>query len=125
MDDFAIIYMDDILVYSKMAEEHAIQLEVVLRNLGTTSFMQLVKSEFAQLKIEFLGHVVIGDGIKLDMKKAKAIRDYMQPSMQKNLRVFLGLENYEMRFICNLSKISKPLSDLLKKGISQVWDDFC
>jgi hypothetical protein len=51
MDDFAIIYMDDILVYSKMAEEHAIQLEVVLRNLGTTSFMQLVKSEFAQLKI--------------------------------------------------------------------------
>jgi hypothetical protein len=74
MDDFVIIYIDDILVYSKTTEEHAWQLEGVLRKLWNNKlYGNGEKNEFAQLKIEFLGHVETNDGIKPDMKKVKAI----------------------------------------------------
>ena len=71
MDDFVIIYIDAILVYSKMMEDHAWQVKVVLKKLRDNKLnTNEEKSEFAQLEI---GHVVIGDGIKLDIKKMKAI----------------------------------------------------
>lgn len=126
MDDFVIVYIDDILVFSKTAEEHARHLEAVLKKLRDNKlYANGEKSEFAQLEIEFLGHVVTGDGIKPDMKKVKAIQEWKRPSTQKGLRSFLGLANYYRRFIRNFSKIAKPLSDLLKKGVNQVWDEFC
>ena len=126
MDDFVIIYIDDILVFSKTAEEHARHLEVVLKKLRDNKlYANGEKSEFAELEIEFLGHVLTGDGIKPDAKKVKAIQEWKQPHTQKGLRSFLGLANYYRRFIRNFSKIAKPLSDLLKKGVNQVWDEFC
>ena len=126
MDDFVIVYIDDILVYSKTAEEHARHLEVVLKRLRDNKlYANGEKSEFAKEEIEFLGHVVTGDGIKPDMKKVKAIQEWKRPSTQKGLRSFLGLANYYRRFIRNFSKIARPLSDLLKKGVSQVWDESC
>jgi clan AA aspartic protease (TIGR02281 family) len=76
MDDFVIVYIDDILVFSKTAEEHARHLEAVLKKLRNNRlYANGEKSVFAQLEIEFLGHVVTGDGIKPDMKKVKAIQE--------------------------------------------------
>ena len=88
--------------------------------------MEMVRRvSFAQGQMDFLGHVMIGLGITPDMRKVKAIRDWIQPKTQKGLRSFLGLANYYRRFIRNFSKIAKPLSDLLKKSVSQVWDEYC
>jgi hypothetical protein len=67
--------------------------------------------------------VVTKDGIKPDMKKVKAIQEWKRPSTQKGLRSFLGLANYYRRFIRDFSKVARPLSDLLKKGVSQEWDE--
>ena len=66
------------------------------------------KSEVAQQEIEFLGHVVTRDGIRLDMKKVKPIQEKKQPSIQKKLRSFFGLANYYRYFIQNFSKIARP-----------------
>ena len=126
MDDFVIVYIDDILVYSKTAEEHARHLEAVLGRLRDNKlYANGEKSDFAHEEIEFLGHVVTRDGIKPDMKKVKAIQEWKRPSTQKGLRSFLGLANYYRRFIRDFSKIARPLSDLLKKGASQEWDEPC
>ena len=126
MDDFVIVYIDDILVYSKTVEEHVRHLEVVLGRLRDNKlYANEEKSDFAHQEIEFLGHVVTRDGIKSDMKKVKAIQEWKQSSTQKGLRSFLGLANYYRRFIRDFSKIAKPLSDLLKKGASQEWDKPC
>lgn len=81
VDDFVIIYIDDILVYFKTAEEHAGHLGAILKKLRYNKlYANGKKSELAQLEIEFLGHVVIQDGIKLDMKKVKAIQEWKRPS---------------------------------------------
>ena len=126
MDDFVIVYIDDILVYSKTAEEHARYLEVVLKKLKDNKlYANGEKSDFARQNIEFLGHVVTRDGIKPDMKKVKAIQEWKRPSTQKKLRSFLGLANYYRRFIRDFSKVARPLSDLLKKWASQEWDETC
>jgi hypothetical protein len=126
MDNFIIIYIDDILVYSKTAEEHARHIEVVLQKLRDNKlYANGEKNDFAQNEIEFLGHVVTNDGIKLDMKKVKAIQEWKRPSTQKWLRSFLGLANYYRRFIRDFSKVARSLSDLLKKGVSQEWAEPC
>ena len=76
MDDFVIVYIDDILVYSKTAEEHARHLEAVLGRLRDNKlYANGEKSDFVHEEIEFLGHVVTRDGIKPDMKKVKAIQE--------------------------------------------------
>ena len=124
--NFVRCYIDDILVFSKTAEEHARHLEAVLRKLRDNElYANGEKSEFGQLEMGFLGHVVAGDGIKPDMRKVKAIEEWKQPTTQKGLRSFLGLANYYRRFIRNFSKIARPFSDLLKKGMRQDWDEPC
>ena len=76
MDDFVIVYIDDILVYSKTTKEHVRYLEVVLGRLKDNKlYANREKSDFAHQDIEFLGHVVTRDGIKSDMKKVKAIQE--------------------------------------------------
>ena len=121
-----IVYIDDILVYSKTAKEHARYLEAVLGRLRDNKlYANGEKSDFAHQEIEFLGHVVTRDGIKLEMKKVKAIQEWKRLSIQKGLRSFFDLANYYRCFIRHFSKIARPLSDLLKKGASQEWDEPC
>ena len=80
MDDFVIVYIDDILVYSKTVEDHARHLEVVLGRLRDNKlYANGNKNDFAHQEIEFLGHVVTRDGIKPDMKKVKAIQEWKRP----------------------------------------------
>jgi hypothetical protein len=84
MDDFVIIYIDDILVYSKTTEDHVQKLEAVLRKLRDNKlYSNGGKNKFVQLEIEFLGHVVTSNGIKQDMKKVKVIWKWKWPFTQK------------------------------------------
>jgi hypothetical protein len=79
-DDFMVVYIDDILVFSKSKEEHAKHLEVVLKKLRDNKlYANLEKSEFELVEIEFLGHVLNGEGIKPDPKKIKAIKEWEVP----------------------------------------------
>lgn len=95
IDDFVVVYIDDILVFSKFKEEHAKHLEVVLKKLRDNKlYANLEKSEFELVEIEFLGHVLNEEGIKLNSKKIKAIKEWEVPKTQKGVRSFLGLANY-------------------------------
>jgi type IV secretory pathway VirB4 component len=115
-DDFVVVYIDDILIFSKSKEEHAKHLEIVLRKLRDNKlYANLEKSEFELVEIEFLGHVLSAQGIQPDSRKIKAIKEWEVPKTQKGVRSFLGLANYYRKFIRNFSKIAAPLSDLLTK----------
>jgi hypothetical protein len=115
-DDFVVVYIDDILIFSKSKEEHAKHLKIVLKKLRDNKlYANLEKSEFELVEIEFLGHVLNGQGIQSDSKKIKAIKEWEVPKTQKGVRSFLGLANYYGKFIKNSSKIAAPLSDLLTK----------
>ena len=126
MDVFVIVYIDDILVFSKTAEEHAQHLAVVLQKLRDNKlYANGEKSEFGLQEIEFLGHIMTGQGVKPDHKKVEAIKKWSRPTSQKGVRSFLGLANYYRRFIKNFSKIAKPMSDLLKKNLTLEWTELC
>jgi hypothetical protein len=115
-DNFVVVYIDDILVFSRSKEEHAKHLEIVLKKLRDNKlYANLEKNEFELVEIEFLGHVLNGEGIQPDSKKIKAIKEWEVPKTQKGVRSFLGLANYYRKFIKNFSKIAAPLSNLLTK----------
>ena len=115
-DRFVIVYLDDILVYSKTAEEHAAHLETVLTLLRRSQlYAKLSKCQFFQQKIGFLGHTISADGISVDEDKIRAIQDWPVPRdvIDKELRAFLGLAGYYRKFVPGFSKVALPLTLLL------------
>ena len=97
-----IVFIDDILVYSKSAEEHALHLQIVLQTLRDRQlYAKFSKCEFWFNEVIFLGHVVSGDGIFVDPRKVKAIVNWEQPKNISEIRSFLGLAG----FICDLWNI--------------------
>lgn len=123
LDSFVIIYLDDILVYSRTPEEHLRHVRLVLERLRAAKlFAKKEKCTFAAAEVEFLGHVVSQDGIKMDGAKVKAIVDWPQPMTVTDLRSFLGLANFYRRYIRDFSAIAAPLTELLKKGTLFCWN---
>ena len=95
-----LVYLDDILVYSKSPEEHLVHLESVLQKLSDNKlFAQLPKCHFNTTSVEYLGHIVSKDGIKPDPKKTEAVKNWPRPHNLKEMRSFLGLANYFRKFI--------------------------
>jgi len=122
LDIFVIIYLDDILIYSKDSEEHLQHLKKVLQILRDNKlYGKLSKCEFFKLAIEFLGHVVTEQGIQVDPKKTKAIDDWPIPQTVTDLRSFLGLANYYRKFVKDFAKITTPLTKLLHKDTDFEW----
>jgi hypothetical protein len=117
-----LIFMDDILVYNKTLEEHQQQLQQVFSILQANNFyLKDYKCSFAQTQIEYLGHVISGDGVATDPTKIKAVESWPQPKDIMQVRAFLGLAGYYRKFIRHYGQISKPLSDLLKKNTQFIW----
>ena len=116
------MYLDVIVIYSRTLEEHVNHLCLVLSQLRKyTLYVKMEKSEFAQHKIKFLGHLVIKNQVRMDPKKVQAIVDWQKPHHMKDLRPFLGLANYYRKFIAGYSKRAAALTDLLKKDTKWVW----
>ena len=117
LDKFVVVFIDDILIYSKSKEEQKEHLKTVLRELREHQiFAKFSKCDFFKDKIQYLGHVVIKEGISVDPKKIKAIEYWPVAKDVTDVRSFIGITGYYRRFIEGFSRISNPITSLQKKG---------
>ncbi|GJQ95565.1 putative reverse transcriptase domain-containing protein [Tanacetum coccineum] len=122
LDKFVIVFIDDILIYSKTKEDHEVHLGLVLELLRKEKlYAKFSKCEFWLQEVHFLGHVVNQDGIHVDPSKIEAVKNWKTPTTPSEIRSFLGLAGYYRRFIANFSKIAKPLTSLTQKNQKYVW----
>ncbi|WVZ71237.1 hypothetical protein U9M48_019849 [Paspalum notatum var. saurae] len=113
---------DDILIYSKTEKEHEEHLRLVLQKLREHKlYAKLSKCEFWLDQVPFLGHIVSKGGIMVDPSKISSFMDWKVPEVVKEVRGFLGLVGYYRRFIESFSKIAKPMTSLLEKGVPFIW----
>jgi hypothetical protein len=113
LDKFVVVFLDDILIYSRTIEEHEEHLRLAFRRLRANKlYVKESKCEFFKREVEFLGHIVGREGVKMMESKVKAIIDWQAPSCQKEVEQFLGLAGYYRKFIKDFSKIASPLSEL-------------
>ncbi|GJS24938.1 putative reverse transcriptase domain-containing protein [Tanacetum coccineum] len=121
LDKFVIVFIDDILIYSKTKEEHEVHLKLVLELLRKEKlYAKFSKCEFLLQEVHFLGHVVNQSGILIDPSKIEAVKNWKAPTTPLEVRSFLGLASYYKRFIANFSKIAKPLTSLTQKN-QKTW----
>jgi hypothetical protein len=127
LDDFVVIYIDDILIYSSSLEEHAEHLRKVFQRLRENKlYAKLEKCEFEVTEVDFLGHRITQEGLKMDDHKVKAILDWEPPKSVPALRSFLGLASYYRKFIKHFAKIAALLTNLLKKSaVTYEWEEAC
>ncbi|WMV24606.1 hypothetical protein MTR67_017991, partial [Solanum verrucosum] len=126
LDSFVVVFIDDILIYSRGEEEHKGHLRVVLQRLREEKlYAKYEKCEFWLKEVAFLGHVVSGDGIKVDPKKTDVIRNWPRPLTPSDIRSFLGLAGYYRRFVEGFSSLASPMTKLTQKKAKFVWSDEC
>lgn len=126
LDRFVIVFIDDILVYSRSEKEHAKHLRIILRTLENSQlYAKFSKCEFWLDKVGFLGHVVSAEGVSVDPQKVEAVSNWRRPTTVTEIRSFLGLAGYYRRFVKDFSKIAAPLTRLTKKGVKFEWSDQC
>ena len=125
-DHFVVVFIDNILVYSKSKEDHADHLRIVLKTLQEHKlYAKFTKCNFWMEKISFLGHVITGDGITVDPEKIEAIVCWKTPRNVTEIKSFLGLAGYYRRFIEGFSKIARTLTKLTQKGVKYEWSEAC
>jgi hypothetical protein len=118
LDKFVIVFLDDMLIYSKYEEEHKHHLRMLLQVLREHQlFAKLSKCSFYQRKIHYLGHIISEKGITMDLEKIRSIEGWPRPRNVSEVRSFMGLAGYYKRFIEGLSKIAHPITSLQKKGV--------
>jgi hypothetical protein len=118
LDKFVIVFLDDILIYSKSEEEHEQHLKMILQVLRENQlYAQLSKCSFFHNQIHYLGHIISEEGIAMDPEKIEAIRGWLAPKNVIEVRSFMGLAGYYKRFIEGFSKISHPITSLQNKGV--------
>lgn len=123
MEPHAFAYLDDIVVLGGSLEEHMANLKEVFRRLREARLkINHEKSKFFQKEIKYLGHVVNESGIHTDPDKIAAIRELTPPTNVRELRRCLGIASWYRRFVPDFSKISQPLTSLLKKGKHFRWN---
>jgi len=126
LDTFIIVFIDDILVYSKSKEEHAEHLRIALQTLKENElYAKFSKCEFWLDSVAFLGHVVSSEGIKVDPQKTEAVKNWPRPTTPTEIRSFLGLAGYYRRFVEGFSSLAAPLTKLTQKAVKFQWSDAC
>ena len=124
LDRFVIVFIDDILVYSRTEEEHEVHLREVLETLRREKlYAKFSKCEFWLEEVQFLGHIVNKEGIQVDPAKVSAVRNWETPRTPTEIRSFLGLAGYYRRFIKDFSKIALPMTRLTRKDVAFSWGE--
>lgn len=120
--EFTIVYLDDIMIYSKTFEEHLEHLEKILTILKEANLMlKLKKCRFCEQEIEYLGHIAGKDGLKPDPKKIEKIKELKSPTNLKEVQSIMGLCQYYRIFVKDFSKIAKPIHQLTQKDTIFYW----
>jgi len=123
LNSFVVLFIDDILVYSKTREEHEEHLRIVLHTLRDRQlYAKFSKCEFWLKKVSFVGHVISQGVIVVDPSKKEVVLEWESPKSFFENRSFLGLARYYRRFIEGFSKLALPLTKLTHKGQAFVWD---
>jgi hypothetical protein len=117
LDKFVVVFIENILVNSKMEEEHDEHLIIVLQTLRKHKlYAKFEKCDFYQKEIQYLGHVISSEGIVIDPEKIKALMEWLVPKDVVGIQSFIGITKYYHRFIEGFSKIAYPITSLQKKG---------
>ncbi|KAL4030664.1 hypothetical protein IC575_008914 [Cucumis melo] len=126
LDTFVIVFIDDILIYSKIEAENEEHLHPVLETLRANKlYAKFSKCEFWLKKVTFLDHVVSSKGVFVDPAKIEAVTSWPRPSTVSEIRSFLSLVGYYRRFVEDFSCIASPLTQLTRKGTPFVWSPAC
>jgi hypothetical protein len=126
LDRFVVVFIDDILVYSKNDSDHEEHLRVVLEKLQDNQlYAKFSKCEFWIEKVPFLGHIISKGGISVDPAKVTMVVGWKISSSVKEVQSLLGLAGYYRCFIEGFSKIVKPMTSLLEKGKEFKWTHEC
>ena len=126
LDQFVIVFIDDILIYSGSGEEHAEHLRIILQTLREHRlYAKLYECPFWLDSVAFLGHIVSAEGISVDPQKVEAILNWKPPTSVTEIRSFLGLAGYYRKFVEGFSKIATPLTRLTKKEEPFLWSEAC
>ena len=124
LESFVVMYLDDILVFSKTWEEHVQHVHQVLETLRQHKlYANMEKCSFGMQRIQYLGYIIDKDGVHVDPEKIRVIQDWPSPKTLTELRSFLGLANFYRRFVLGFSHISWPLNQATKGGVKEkfVW----
>ena len=126
LDQFVVVFIDDILVYSRDEQEHEQYLKIVLQTLREKKlYAKLSKCDFWLKEVSFLSHIVSAEGIRFDLAKIEAVVNRKPPRSVTEARSFLGLTEYYRRFMKGFSVIASPLTKLLRKGVKFEWTNKC
>ncbi|GKA29795.1 putative reverse transcriptase domain-containing protein [Tanacetum coccineum] len=124
LDKFVIVFIDDILIYSRNKVEHEGYLKQIMELLKKEElYAKFSKCDFWLSKVQFLGHVIDREGIHVDPAKIESIRDWASPKTSIEICQFLGLAGYYRRFIEGFSKIAKPMTKLTPKSMKFDWGE--
>ncbi|WVZ97851.1 hypothetical protein U9M48_043360 [Paspalum notatum var. saurae] len=126
LDKFVVVFIDDILIYSKNEEEHEEHLRIVLTRLREHKlYAKFSKCAFWLKEVSFLGHILSKKGVAVDPSKVESVLNWKQPETVTEIRSFLGLAGYYRRFIKDFSKMAKPMTSLTKKNAKYTWSPNC
>ncbi|GBG90218.1 hypothetical protein CBR_g50397 [Chara braunii] len=126
LDKFVIVYLDDILIFSKTVEEHVAHLDKVLSLLRQHKFkINGEKCEFGRKRVLYLGHEISVEGLKPDDAKVASIRDWPHSQSATEMRSFLGMTGYYRNFVENYSIVAAPLTDLTRLDTPWEWTERC
>ncbi|CAI7912114.1 unnamed protein product [Closterium sp. NIES-53] len=124
LDKCVIIYLDDILVYSRDKQQHLADLEEVFTISDKHRLLTKgSKCEFFQDRLEFLGHITLEAGVEIDPKELDTVKAWHPPTNITELQSFLGFVNYVRRFVPDMACLTAPLTDLLRKGVTFTWGE--